>query len=385
MRPIVIIGAGLAGYSVARELRKLDPTRPLTLVAADGGDFYSKPMLSNALALGKRADELVTTPATQMAAQLALELRARTSVHAIDLAAHRLHTDRGSLEYDRLVCALGAEPIRLALAGDAQQEVITVNSLGDYALWRERLQTARRIAIVGAGLIGCEFANDLAAAGYRVTVIDPSPTPLSNLLPEVAGKRLMVAMASLGVEWRLGAAVTSVERAGAQVRLSLAGSDCVMADRVLSAVGLRPRTRLAAGAGLTTRRGIVVDASLRASDPDVFALGDCAQIEGEVRSYVLPIMHAARALARTLTGDLTPVRFPPMPVAVKTPCEPVIVAPAPRGVQGAWQVESQSGGLRMAFRDADDALRGFVLTGARVSERAEMTRRLAEDLAPLAI
>ena len=119
--PIVIIGSGLAGISVARELRKLDKETPLIVVSADDGVFYSKPNLSNALASGKSAAQLALTPAPQLASQLGIELRTHTHIERILPAERRLESDggKGTIPYRKLVLALGARPIRLALAGDA--------------------------------------------------------------------------------------------------------------------------------------------------------------------------------------------------------------------------------------------------------------------------
>ncbi|MCZ7654666.1 MAG: FAD-dependent oxidoreductase [Rhodocyclaceae bacterium] len=192
------------------------------------------------------------------------------------------------MPYSRLVLALGADPIRLALAGDAADAVLSVNDLADYARFREALKEARGVAILGAGLIGCEFANDLAAAGHAVTVLDPAAWPLASLLPQPAGEALLSPLAALGVSWRLGRAVKAVDRDGSGFRLTLDNGDRVDADLVLSAVGLRPRIALAKEAGLAVNRGILADALLRTSDADIFALGDCAEIEGQVRPTYCP-------------------------------------------------------------------------------------------------
>jgi rubredoxin-NAD+ reductase len=168
-----------------------------------------------------------------------------------------------------------------------------------------------------------------------------------------------------------------VERADVGYRVSLSDGSAVEADVVISAVGLRPRTALARDAGLAVNRGIVVDSFLRASAESVFALGDCAEIEGRVRPYVLPIMHAARGLARTLAGEPTEIRFPPMPVVVKTPACPLVVNPVEAGEPGAWSVVEREGGVKMVFTDGGDRVRGFALTGSRAAERGAMTRLLA--------
>ncbi len=375
--PIVIVGSGLAGWSVVRELRKLDGAVSVTLVTADSGDFYPKPMLSNALAQGKTPEQLVGTAAAAMAQQQKVVLLAHTRTHGLDRARKALLTERGELPYARLVLAVGADPIRLLLAGDAAAEVLSVNDLADYARFRAALASARRVAILGAGLIGCEFANDLAAAGHAVTVLDPSPWPLASLLPQAAGEALIAPLEAIGVSWRLNDAVARVDRAGGAYRLELKSGAALEADLVLSAVGLRPRTALAKEAGLATNRGIVTDAFLRTGDPDLFALGDCAETEGQVRPYVLPLMHAARALAQTLAGTPTPAAFPPMPVVIKTPACPVAVQPVARDAQGRWEITADERGVKGLFYDTDGRLLGFALTQGCVEERAALTKLLA--------
>jgi rubredoxin---NAD+ reductase len=379
MKPIVVLGSGLAGYTLVRELRKLDRDAEITLISHDSGDFYSKPMLSNALAQGKTAGSLVTTAAAEMAEQLGITLLPHTEVLAIDRERKELQTSAGVFEYNRLVLALGADPIRLPLQGDAADAVISVNDLTDYARFRSALASAKTVAIIGGGLIGCEFANDLAGAGYAVTVIDPTAYPLSGLMPEQAGRQLLAPLSALGVTWRFGAAVKAVDSAATGYALTLTDGFALSADLVLSAVGLRPRTELARSAGLTVNRGIVVDAQLRSSDADIFALGDCAEIGGRVLPYVLPIMHAARTLARVLAGEDARVEFPAMPVVVKTPAHPVAVLPVARDAPGTWRTLAEGQGIKLGFFDERDRLRGFALTGTHSAQRSEMVRQVSAD------
>lgn len=380
MKPIVVLGSGLAGYTLVRELRKLDREVEITLVSRDSGDYYSKPMLSNALAQRKTAASLVITVAAEMAKQLDFTLLQHTDVLGMDRDRKQLQTSAGVIEYNRLVLALGADPIRLPLQGDANDAVMSVNDLADYAKFRAAIESttrvAKHIAIIGAGLIGCEFANDLASAGYAVTVIDPTAYPLSGLMPEQAGQQLLAPLAKLGVTWRFGAAVKAVNKSSSAYALTLTDDSILHADLVLSAVGLRPRIELARNAGLTVNRGLVVDAQLRSSDADIYALGDCAEIEGRVLPYVMPIMHAARALARVLAGEDMRVEFPAMPVVVKTPAHPVAVVPVARDALGAWQVMANGQGIKLGFIDSQNQLRGFALTGAYAAERSEMAKQL---------
>jgi len=387
MKPIVVLGSGLAGYTLVRELRKLDRNVAITFITRDSGDYYSKPMLSNALAQGKTAESLVITAAAEMAGQLDFTLLHNTEVSGIDREHKQLQTSSGVVEYDRLVLALGADAIRLPLQGNAADAVVSVNDLADYAKFRGAIEStkqgAKHIAIIGAGLIGCEFANDLATAGYAVTIIDPTTHPLSGLMPEHAGKQLLEPLAALGVTGRFGVAVKAVDLQPSGYALTLTDGTTLLADVVLSAVGLRPRVELARSSGLAVNRGIVVDAQMRSSDASIYALGDCAEIEGRVLPYVLPIMHAARALAQVLTGKDARVDFPAMPVVVKTPAHPVVVLPVARDAIGTWRIltneQEIKRGTKLGFFDAQNQLRGFALTGEYAAERSAMTKQLGES------
>lgn len=376
MEPIIVLGSGLAGYTLIRELRKLNRDTPITLVCRDSGDYYSKPMLSNALAQGKDANSLVLTKARAMAAQLNITLLANCGVNAIYRDQKQLDSTAGRLDYDKLVLAMGADPIRIPLQGDAAEVVLSVNDLSDYAQFRDRLNTAKSIAIMGGGLIGCEFANDLAAAGYAVNVIDPGPYPLASLMPEQAAKQLLEHFSKLGVTWHCGTSVARIDMSQASYALTLNTGTIVHADIVLSAIGLRPRIALAREAGLTVNRGIVVNKQLQSNDEAIYALGDCAEIDGRTLPFVLPIMHASRALAKVLNGEDAQVDFPAMPVVVKTPGHPLVIAPVARNAVGTWQILATGRGIKMGFLDAQNELTGFVLTGDYARERSEMTKNL---------
>jgi len=376
MQGIVIIGSGLAGYTLAKELRKIAPDVALHIITRGDGAFYSKPMLSNALAKGKTASNLATASAEQMAAQLHATVWTHAEVTAIDVHAHTVTARGETLGYAKLVMALGAEPIRPPLEGDGAASVCSVNDLADYARFRERIDHARRIAVIGAGLIGCEFANDLVSAGKEVMVIGPSAAPLDRLLPLQAGQALQAALAAVGVVWRLGVTVQRIDRRGAALALGLSDGGVAEADAVLSAVGLRPNLSLAQAAGIKTHRGIVVDRFLETNAPGVFALGDCAEVEGLVLPFVMPIMHAARALAQTLAGTHTAVAYPAMPVVVKTPAHAVVAAPPPQGSEGQWDVKVEEKGVRALCRDAHGKLLGFALTGTAAADKQGLLKEL---------
>lgn len=376
LRPLVIVGTGLAGYSLAREWRKLDPDRPLIMLTADDGTFYSKPMLSNALAQGKTPDDLAIKSALAMASELSADIRTSLCVETLALDECTLTVNGKPLSYSDLVLAVGAAPVHVPLAGTAGETVLSVNNLADYRELRERLAGVASVAIMGPGLIGCEFANDLAAQGLQVHVFGPDPWPLSTLLPEAAGRALETALTGAGIRFHLGTVAESIDEADDRLHVALKNGERIDADLVLSAVGLRAETALAAAGGLTVDRGIVTDRRLQTSDPHVYALGDCAEVDGLNLPFVMPIMHAARALAKTLAGEPTEVAYPPMPVVVKTPALPTVVCPPPCGAPGEWRIEGSSVDIRATFHSADQMLLGFALTGDATREKQALVRQL---------
>ena len=373
---IVIIGSGLAGYTVIRELRKLDKAIPITLLTREPGYFYSKPMLSTALASKKTAEQLLSTNAEGMAAQLDINIIAGAEVSAINTALQTIETSQGTISYSKLVLGLGADQIRLPLPGNAADEVITVNDLEEYGHFRQAIEGKKRIVILGAGLIGCEFANDLVLGSYEVDVIDLAPQALGRLLPESAAQALQLKLSEAGVRWHFTTTVQSVDRHGDSLSITLANGSVITSDVFLSAVGLRPRLDLAKAAGITTAAGITVDRQLETSAKNVYAIGDCAEVEGLVLPYVMPIMQAARALAPNLLGQEVALNYPAMPVMVKTPALPTIVSPPAKGAQGEWNITSVEGGLEARFESSDGKLLGFALLGSATAQRGALTKEL---------
>ncbi len=376
MAPVVIIGSGLAGYGVAREFRKLDKTTPLLIITADNGGAYSKPMLSNALTKGKTAATLVTADADSMAQQLNAEIRTVTRVSEINSVAHEIEIGAERITYSKLVMALGADPFQPLLQGNGANDVISVNDLVDYDRFRSAIDGKQNVAILGGGLIGCEFANDLGGNGFQVDIIDRNPWPLGRLLPEALGRQLQQGLESLGARWHGEETATTVEQSANGYSVTLESGAQLEVDVVLSAIGLRPRTALAKQAGLTVERGIVVDQYLQSSAEDIYALGDCAEVAGLLLPFVAPLMRASRALAQTLAGNATAVVYPAMPVMLKTPAYPISVLPPPPDVDGQWDIHEEPEAIRALFHTPDGALRGFALGGMAATEG----NKLAQDI-----
>ncbi|MFC6632714.1 FAD-dependent oxidoreductase [Microbulbifer taiwanensis] len=386
--PVVIVGTGLAGYNLAREFRKLDQSTPLLLITGDDGTLYSKPLLSASLAHGKTPQQLASASAEEMARELNAEILVHTHVTDIDAESKvlTLVPENGShsaeLRYRKLVLATGAGCRALpAIDGDGHSRLFRINSLGDYHRFRTAMVGRKRVLLLGAGLIGCEFANDLTQAGFAVQMVDPLDWPLASLLPEAAGRDIQRTLESHGVRFHGNARVTRLERSDSGIRAQLDNGECIEADIALAALGLQANTGLAEAAGLKVERGIAVDRQLRTSDAHIYALGDCAEVDGHLLYFVAPLMACARALAKTLAGTPTPVHYGAIPVAVKTTLRPTTVCPPRPGAEGSWHIDSAESGVRAEFRGADGRLLGFALTGAGIAARDQLTAECAPLMA----
>jgi len=381
--PVVIIGTGLAGYNLAREFRKLDTQTPLLLITADDGRSYSKPLLSTGFAANKNAESLGMATAGAMAEQLNAEIRIHTRVTRLDTANRRVWIGNEPVSYRDLVLAWGAQTIQVPVAGDAADAVFPINDLHDYGRFRAAVAGKRRVLILGAGLIGCEFANDLLLGGHEVDLVAPSEQVMPGLLPLQAAQAVRRGLEGIGARFHLGATLQRLERSDDGLQAQLSDGNRLACDLVVSAVGLRPRTELAAEAGLEVKRGIVVDRLLQTSAAHVYALGDCAEVEGLNLLYVMPLMAGARALAKTLFGNPTFVSYGPMPVTVKTPACPVVVSLPALDSVGSWTVEAEGNDVKALYLGASGQLLGYALTGAAVQERLGLNKQLPPVLAEL--
>lgn len=373
--PLVIIGSGHAGYGLAEAVRARDSERVIHVITADDGGLYSKPMLSNALALDKDAEALLDESALAIERRLNIRVHAFCSVERIDTEAKRVVTRLGELDYGQLVLATGARPIRIPVLGEADA-LLSVNDLGGYRELRRRLMALgrdARVVIIGDGLIGCEFANDLVQAGHKVEVVGLAERPLSRLLPEAGSRVLSEALSALGVGWHLECSVMRVVAEGDCYHLTLTDGSELEADLVISAVGLVPNIELAQAAGADCGRGIRVDGFLSTSLPEVYALGDAVEVDGLLLPYLAPINAGLRALASTLTGSPTAVNYPVMPVLVKTPAAPICVVVPPAEVN--WRVVTTADGIEAGGYDDGGRLLGFALVGeSAMARRSEWVK-----------
>ena len=379
--PVVIVGTGLAGYNLAREFRKLDSETPLLLITADDGRSYSKPMLSTGFGKNKEADGLSMAMPGAMAEQLKAQVRTHTRISGIDPGHKQLWIGDEAVPYRDLILAWGAQTVQVPVEGDAQDAIFPINDLEDYARFRAAAAGKHRVLILGAGLIGCEFANDLIAGGYEVDLVAPCEQVMPTLLHPAAAAAVQAGLEGLGARFHLGPVLTRLNRVAGGLEAHLSDGSVIACDVVVSAIGLRPRIDMAAAAGMRVNRGIEVDRQLKTSHANIYALGDCAEVDGLSLLYVMPLMSCARALAQTLAGNPTVVSYGAMPITVKTPVCPLVVSPVPRGAEGVWTVEGQGADIKALCRDAEGKLLGYALTGEAVREKLALNKELPALLA----
>jgi rubredoxin-NAD+ reductase len=316
-----------------------------------------------------------------MAETLKIEIRTFQTIDKIDVKNKTVYVNDDAIVYGQLVLGLGAAPIRLPIKG--AEFALHVNDLMDYQVFYQAVQDKKRIAVIGAGLVGSEYAHDLASARFAVDLIAPEQQPLTNLIPAACGQALMPALETLGVTLHMEKTANEIIKQESGYSVILNDGTTLDCDVVLSAVGLRARTQLASEAGLAVDRGIQVDRHLKTSNKYIFALGDCAQVDGLHLLYVLPLMNSARALAKTLSGNDTEVTYPVMPVMVKTPSLPIVTCPPAQGSRGNWEIDGQSPHLQALFKGSTGDLLGYTLTGERVAEKMKLNKQLPAMLASI--
>jgi 3-phenylpropionate/trans-cinnamate dioxygenase ferredoxin reductase subunit len=293
----VIVGASLTGAKAAEALRAEGYDGRLVLVGTEAERPYERPPLSKDYLRGESGRDAVYVHEAGFYDEQDIELRTGTTVTALDPAAHAVTLDGGErLGYDRLLLATGAEPRRLDVPGGELEGVHYLRSVDDSDALRARLERGGSVVVVGAGWIGCEVAASARQRGLDVTLVDPLAVPLDRVLGREVGAIYGDIHAEHGVTLRMGSGVEAFEGDGAVARVRLAGGDTVDCDFVVVGIGVRPRTQLAEEAGLDVGDGVLVDAGLRTSAPDVFAAGDVASALHPLTGGRLRVEHWANAL-----------------------------------------------------------------------------------------
>lgn len=373
---IVIIGGGFAARQLVKNIRKTDTEVPLTVIAADSIDEYNKPDLSHVISQNQCAADLTKQTAQAFAQQYNVALFPHTRISSIDAQQHLIGSDQQQWHYDKLVLATGATPCRPPVPGN--ELMVTLNSREDFQQHETQLRSAQRVLILGSGLIGTELAMDFCRAGKTVILADMAASILSSLMPAELSSRLRHTLSASGVRVLTGTQLRSLIKTEDGIEARFDHDFTTRADVVIAATGLKPDTPLAEMAGLTVRRGIVTDSALQTSDPDIYALGDCAEIDGKVMQYLQPIMLSAVCLAKNLTGGQGKLTLPPMLIRVKTPDLPVQLAGDFHHPDLRWSIDISRSGMIAKGHDSAGNLHAFAVTEEKLSDAFSLLRQLPQ-------
>lgn len=297
-QPFVIVGAGLAGAKAAEALRAQGYTGELVLLGSEPHLPYERPPLSKGYLAGKSDKDGMAVHPADWYPEHNVDLRRDTTATALDPGAHTVTLSDGStLGYAKLLLATGSRPRQLPLPGVDAEGVLTLRNVEDSDQIRQTIGSAKRLVVIGAGWIGLEVTAAAREAGVAVTVLESLELPLLRVLGPELGKVFADLHAAHDVDLRFGASVAEIAVSdGRAVGVKLADGSTIPADAVLVAIGAAPNVELAQQAGLAVDNGVLVDASLRTSDPDVFAVGDIAAQAHPLLNRQVRVEHWANAL-----------------------------------------------------------------------------------------
>jgi nitrite reductase (NADH) large subunit len=309
-RPIqrlVVVGNGMAPGRMLEHLLQQAPGRyQITIFNAEPRVNYDRIMLSPVLS-GEKDYEQIVIHGDGWYIKNDVTLYKGHKIVAIDRVAKTVISDHGTIaHYDKLVIATGSTPIILPVPGNDLAGVLTFRDLDDVNAMLLAAQSRAKAVVIGGGLLGLEAAAGLKSHGLDVTVVHLMPTLMERQLDSAAGYLLQRAVEARGIKILTKANTRAILGSGKVTALELVDGTIIPATLVVMAAGIRPNAALAKRAGLAVNRGILVDAQMRTSDPDIFALGECAEVDGHTYGLVAPLYEMARVLAARLAGQETP-------------------------------------------------------------------------------
>ena len=303
-KPVIVVGGGPVGVRAAQELSRRG--RRVILFNAERWRPYNRVKLTPLIA--GEAEIGAVYFSERFPGPGSVERHDQTTIVDIDRAAHTVTTGRGQVfAYDKLVLALGSHAFIPPIAGADLAGVYAFRNFDDAEKLVARSMAAREVVVIGGGLLGLEAARGMARRGAHVTVVEHESRLMPRQLDEAAGAALKRRIAVMGVEVLTGVRVASIDGTWRVSGITLAGGIKVPADTVVVCTGVRANIQLPKGVGLAFHRGVVVDDELRTSDPDIYAVGECAEHNGTVYGLVGPGFEQAAAAVASITG--TPVVY----------------------------------------------------------------------------
>lgn len=275
-RGMVIVGSGETGARAAEALREQGWTGEITLIGEEREAPYERPPLSKAALLSAEEPLPSTIIQPHKLSELDIRWLAGNPAVRIDRSGHEVALGDGSrIKYERLLLATGAKPRELKMEGFDRSGALYLRTFADALAIRSRLVPGRHIVVIGGGFIGLETAASARERGCEVTLLEVGPRVLMRGVPQKIAAAVEERHRIAGVNFRLGVGIGKIERAGAQRVITLEDGSTLLADAIIVGIGAIPRTEIAADCGLTIDNGVAADESLRTSDPDIFAAGDC--------------------------------------------------------------------------------------------------------------
>ncbi|MYZ50135.1 nitrite reductase large subunit NirB [Propylenella binzhouense] len=301
---LVVIGNGMAAGRALEHLFEEAPGRyEVTLFGAEPRVNYNRIMLSPVLA-GEKAYPDILIHDEAWYRRHGVRLRAGRKIVAIDRAAKTVTASDGTeTPYDRLLLATGSDPIIIPLPGHRLPGVATFRDLDDVETMLKAAESGGRAVVIGGGLLGLEAAAGLKGRGMAVTVVHLAPTLMERQLDPAAGYLLQKELEGRGIRVVTRANTKSIDGVDRAESVTLDDGTEIPADLVVMAVGIRPSTALAKAAGLAVNRGVLVDDSMRTSDPEILAVGECVEHRGQCYGLVAPLYEMAKVAAARLAGD----------------------------------------------------------------------------------
>jgi len=368
---LVVVGNGMAGCRAVQEVLKRDPDRyEITIFGAEPRVNYDRIMLSPVLA-GEKAFADIVINDEAWYRDNGIVLHAGAKVEGIDRAAKLVCVEDGrKVPYDRLILAVGSDPIRLPLPGADLPGVVTFRDLDDVEAMIAAAKPGAKAVVIGGGLLGIEAAYGLSKRGMSPTVVHLMDVLMERQLDASAGFLLTEALAAKGVATVLEAQSEEIlEADGRAAGLRLKDGRVLDCDLLVMAVGIRPNGALAKAAGLEVNRGVVVDDTLRTSDPDIYAIGECVEHRGLCYGLVAPIWEMCRTLGEALTGGTSAYEGSSLSTRLKVSgvdvfsagkhlggdgCEDIVFRDAGRGVYKRIVLEDGKVAGAVLFGDASD-------------------------------